>query len=74
LISIFKKRDNKVSDFEIEIDSKLAELINKIDCLQSSDARLRQDIRQIERSSRAFWIHVIEEHGGKLHEREKISL
>lgn len=43
----FFTRVKKSSDFEI--DSKLEELINKIDCLQISDARLRQDIRQIVR-------------------------
>lgn len=43
----FFKRVKKRSDFEI--DSKLAELVNKIDCLQISEARSRKDICEIVR-------------------------
>lgn len=46
-VNIFKGRSKKVSDFEIEIDSKLDELLNKINCLQISEARSRQDLRAI---------------------------
>lgn len=65
IVNIWKGRSKKVSGFEIEIDSKLAELNKKIDCLQISDARLRQDIRQIvkeeiksilnERNKKGWW-------------------
>jgi len=48
-VNIFNRRSKKVSDFETQIDSKFEELNKKIDCLQISDARLRQDIRQIVR-------------------------
>ena len=41
----FIKRLKKSSDFEI--DAKLGELIKRIDSLQISEARLREDIRQI---------------------------
>ena len=43
----FFKRLKKHSASQIEIDSKLDELLNKIDCLQISEARSRQDMRQI---------------------------
>ncbi|HEX5920354.1 MAG TPA: hypothetical protein VFY55_01085 [Nitrososphaeraceae archaeon] len=64
-VNIFNRRSKKVSDFETEIDSKFEDLNKKIDCLQISDARLRQDIRQIvreeikrildSRNKRAWW-------------------
>lgn len=41
----FFKRLKTSSDFEI--DSKLEELIKKTDCLQTAQARLRDDILQI---------------------------
>ena len=43
----FFKGLKKDSASEIKIDSKLAELLNKIDCLQISEARSRQDIGEI---------------------------
>lgn len=43
----FFKRLKKDFVSQIEIDSKLDELLNKIDCLQISEARSRQDMRQI---------------------------
>jgi chaperonin cofactor prefoldin len=46
-VNSFFKRLKKSSDSEI--DAKLGELIKRIDCLQSSQARLREDIRQIVR-------------------------
>ena len=59
----FFKRLKKSSDFEI--DAKLGELIKKIHCLQISQARLREDIRQIvreelknilnERNKKGWW-------------------
>lgn len=46
-MNIFFKRLKKSSDFEI--DAKLGELIKKNDCLQISQAILREDIRRIAR-------------------------
>jgi len=57
-INIFKKHDNKVSDFQIEV-------IARLESLQNSEARLRQDLREIvkeeiknvlnERNKKAWW-------------------
>lgn len=41
-INIFKKHDNKHSEFENEV-------IARLESLQNSEARVRQDIRQIVR-------------------------
>ncbi|HEY9398450.1 MAG TPA: hypothetical protein VIP29_00985 [Nitrososphaeraceae archaeon] len=56
--NIFKGRSKKVSGFETEV-------LQRLECLQNSDARVRQDIRQIvreeiksilnERNKKGWW-------------------
>ena len=41
MISIFRKRNNKVSDFE--------SVVERLDCLLKAQANMKQDLRQIVR-------------------------
>lgn len=45
MVRIFKREGKKVTDFETGLNLK--QLLDMMICLQESDARLRQDIREI---------------------------